>query len=312
MKHLQKILLLLVVVLATSCIKENLDDCETPVTIYFQYKADGNENVLPNYINKIDLYVFDETNSIISTEQYGQDELTDRTKGHVFRLKSGKYKLVAVGNAYDKTKVVHTDTQDYTKIFLQHPNWETEKKVNGHDDNYLGQQEIEIPEYKGNEQETIVQLYSSHIEVDVEIIGLTNHPGAVIDGKPAVKLRIEQSNAQTDFNNDINQEVKGTCYPELVYDASKGIIHTNDLKLFRMDHDGHLSEDCCSHILILTDTEGNELVRGNIYDYIQRYKENIDVTKQEAILPISIEFTSVGVDINLPKWVIVDGEPDWN
>ena len=86
-----------------------------------------------------------------------------------------------------------------------------------------------------------------------------------------------------------------------------------DLALFRMDTDGDLSSTLCEHELVLTNTEtGEELIRGSIYNYLQRYDDEIDVTKQEATLPIAINFHDVSVDIELPEWVIVDGKPDWN
>lgn len=50
---------LLVFVLPSSCVKEDFDDCDN-VTIYFQYLADGDTDVLYKYMSKVDLYVFDE------------------------------------------------------------------------------------------------------------------------------------------------------------------------------------------------------------------------------------------------------------
>ena len=54
MKLLKKhILLSLVPVLTTGCIKEDMDDCEN-VAICFRYKADGDKDVLRQYMDKID------------------------------------------------------------------------------------------------------------------------------------------------------------------------------------------------------------------------------------------------------------------
>lgn len=313
MKHLQKIVLLLAaLVLATGCIKENLEDCETPATIYFQYKADGDENVLPSYISKIDLYVFDADNRLVDIKKYGQDDLADKDKGHTFRLKTGKYKLVALANDYDRTEVINLNSQVLEQIYVQHPNYGTEKTINGHDDNYMGEKEIEIPEYDSRGYEAIVEMHSSHVEVLVEIEGLKHHPGAVVDGKPNLHLRFENSNGQFNFKNEVNDEMKEVCFPELIYNADKGIIHTNQLKLFRMDCEGRIERTCCNHVLVLTDSEGNELARENIYEYIQKHQKEADVTKEEARLPIAIEFTEMGVEIKLPGWAVVDGTPDWN
>lgn len=65
---------LLVLVLPSSCIKEGFDDCDN-VTIYFQYLADGDTDVLYQYMKKIDLYVFDENGHIMGVGHYNEDDL---------------------------------------------------------------------------------------------------------------------------------------------------------------------------------------------------------------------------------------------
>ena len=80
-------LLLAVPVLTTSCIKEDYDDCDN-VTIYFQYLADGNTDVLYQYMSKVDLYVFDEGGHLLSSRQYNKDELSNFAKPS-FKLPAG-------------------------------------------------------------------------------------------------------------------------------------------------------------------------------------------------------------------------------
>ena len=46
---------MLVPALFTGCIKEDMDDCMN-VAVCFQYNADGQDNVLQNYIHDINLY----------------------------------------------------------------------------------------------------------------------------------------------------------------------------------------------------------------------------------------------------------------
>lgn len=48
---------MLVPALFTGCIKEDMDDCMN-VAVCFQYNADGQDNVLQNYIHDINLYAF--------------------------------------------------------------------------------------------------------------------------------------------------------------------------------------------------------------------------------------------------------------
>lgn len=302
-------ILLLVPVLVTGCIKDDLDDCKN-VTIYFQYLADGDKDVLFQYMDKVDLYVFDESGHILGVGTYNQDQLSSFSAVPSFKLTPGKrYKVVAVGNAYDHTQVVNLETEtSFDNIYIQDPNWGVPDPVTNHDDNYLGQKEFVMPDGEFVMYRDTVTLYSSHVDVDIEITGL---PAPQTRNDLPINVRIENSNAQTSFNNEINLEEKGTCYPELIYDAEKGCYRTEDLALFRMDHNGNLDETCCEHELVLSTADGKELIRGSLYNFIKRNEEYIDVTKQEAYLPIEINFVETDVTIKLPSWYVEDIQPDW-
>ena len=263
MKHYLPIFLSAACLLLGGCIKDDLSHCDN-VSIYFQYKADGEEDVLHQYMDRVDLYVFDETNHIMGVGHYTHSQLASFSAMPSFRLPEGRYKVVAVGNAGDNTQVVNVQATDFNDIYIQHPNWGTER--------HQGMRAGEMP----------------------------------------YALRFENANAQTTFNNEINEAEKGTCHPALVYDEERGCYRTDDLALFRMDTDGELDADLCAHVLVLTDTRtGEELVRGNVYDYLQRNAERIDVTLQEALLPIKIQFSSIGVTVEVPEWVVEDVKPEF-
>lgn len=302
-------MLLLVPVLTTGCIKDNLDDCHN-VTIYFQYLADGDKDVLYQYMDKVDLYVFDEGGHILGVGTYNQDQLKNFSAIPSFKLTPGRrYKVVAVGNAYDHTQVVNLESStSFDEIYIQSPYWGVPDPVINHDDNYLGQQEFVMPEGNLTMYRDTVTLYSAHVDVDIEITGL---PAPQTRGELPVSVRIEHSNAQTSFNNEINLDEKGTCYPELIYDAERDCYRTDDFALFRMDNSGNLHPDWCEHELVVADAEGTELFRGSIYDFITRNREYIDITKQEAYLPIEIQFNEIGITIKLPAWYVEDIDPDW-
>lgn len=309
------LMMLLATVLTTSCIKEDLDECHN-VTIYFQYLADGDKDVLYQYMSKVDLYVFDEGGHILGVGSYNQDELTNFKAVPSFKLQPGhRYKVVAVGNPYDHTEVVNYATEtDFANIYLQNPAWsDPDIPVTNHDYNYLGQKEFVMPNQEGVMYRDTVTLYSSHIKVDVEIHGLPAPNVTRQNAEIPYQLSFENSNAQVSFTNEINLSEKGTIYPDLIYDADNQCYRTQNLALFRMDSNGELSTDCCEHVLVLIDKNtGQELIRGNLYNYLIRNADAIDVTKQEAKLPIAIEFYGVNAEIKLPDWVIVDGKPEWN
>ncbi|WP_300814600.1 FimB/Mfa2 family fimbrial subunit [uncultured Bacteroides sp.] len=311
MKRLNYIvwMLLLVPVLVTGCIKDDTDDCHN-VTIYFQYLADGDKDVLYQYMDKVELYVFDEGGHILGVGTYNQDQLRNFSAVPSFKLKPGKrYKVVAVGNAYDHTQVVNlTSSTSFENIYIQSPYWGVPDPVINHDDNYMGQKEFVMPEGNFVMYRDTVTLYSSHVDVDIEITGL---PAPQTRDEMPINVRFEHSNAQTSFNNEINLDEKGTCYPELIYDAERGCYRTDDFALFRMDNSGELHPDYCEHELVLSTADGTELIRGSIYNFITRNREYIDITKQEAYLPIEINFTPIEVTIKLPAWYVEDVEPDW-
>lgn len=317
MKYLQKILMVLAAtVLTASCIKEDLDECHN-VTIYFQYLADGDKDVLYQYMSKVDLYVFDESGHILGVGSYNQDELTNFEAVPSFKLKPGRrYKVVAVGNPYDHTEVVNYAIEnDFGNIYLQSPAWsDPDVPVTNHDYNYLGQHEFVMPDQEGVMYRDTVTLYSAHVKVDVEIYGLPAPNTSRQDAGIPYQLSFENSNAQTSFNNEINLGEKGTIYPELIYDSEKKCYRTNNLALFRMnDKNGELNADYCEHSLVLTNKDtGQELIRGSLYNYLVRNANEIDVTRQEAELPIAINFSGVHGEITLPDWVIIDGKPEWN
>lgn len=317
MKQIRYIIMALVAaVLTTGCVKEDLDECDN-VTIYFQYLADGDKDVLYQYMSKVDLYVFDENGHILGVGSYNQDELKNFEVVPSFKLRLGqRYKVVAVGNAYDHTEVVNYATEtNFANIYLQDPAWsDPDIPVTNHDYNYLGEKEFVMPQQEGVMYRDTVTLYSAHIKVNVEIHGLPAPDVTRQDAGIPYELSFENSNAQTSLKNEINLEQKGTIYPELIYDNENQCYRTQNLALFRMDDTtGELNADYCEHSLVLTDKNtGQELVRGSIYNYLVRNADAIDVTKEEAELPISIEFHDAGVEIKLPDWVIVEGKPDWN
>lgn len=316
MKYLQRIMFtLFVFVLTNSCIKEDFDDCNN-VTIYFQYLADGDKDVLYQYMSKVDLYVFDENGHILGVGSYNQDELTNFKAVPSFKLKPGhRYKVVAVGNPYDHTEVVNYATEtDFANIYLQDPAWsDPDVPVTNHDYNYLGEKEFVMPNQEGVMYRDTVTLYSSHVKVDVEIHGLPAPDASRQDAGIPYQLSFENSNAQTSFENEVNLSEKGTIYPELIYDNENQCYRTQNLALFRMDdRTGELNSDYCEHILVLSDkSTGRELARGSLYNYLMRNADIIDVTKQEAFLPISLEFNDLEVTIKVPDWYIQDVTPGW-
>lgn len=304
MKQMYRLMLgLLVTVLMGSCIKEDYDDCDN-VSITFEYLADGDRNVLSQFIDKIDLYVFEAGGPLVDVYQYASNEIGGEIE---FKLPAGTYEVVAVGNAFERTAVTDVTGTDLNNIFITHPAWGSGGIMTGHDDNYLGTKVINVPSEEGRKSHDVVRLYSAHIDVEIEIHGLT---AAQADG---IRLVIDQANAVTSFRNEVDDAQKGTYYPELSYDEVNNCYRTQDLALFRLDNGGTLDPDLCQHVIRVEDGEGNTLTEVNLYEFLQSVdSDKLDVTRQEALLPISITFYLFTVEVELPVWYVEDVVPGWN
>lgn len=289
--------------LLTACIREDRSDCDNTV-IYLEYTADGEENVIKEHIVDVNLYIFDETGYRL--RNYSLTELKD---GSIrLNLKDGEYTLIAVANAKEHTTIVDGVSDLRDDYFVQHPNWNRAGDViPTHDHNYIGEVKVQITS-DGIEHRDTIAFRSAHVNMEVEVTGL-DAPATRAD--IPYTLRIENSHARTNFYNRLSAMGEETIQPTLTYDAEKKCYHTTDLALFRMDKDGVVTRETCPHQVVLLDATGAELVRYNLYDYLQRFAEQIDATKQEATIPMEIQFHQLGVEIVLPGWNIEDVKPDW-
>ena len=299
---------MLVPALFSGCVKEDMDDCMN-VAVCFQYNADGQDNVLQNYIHDIDLYAFTPNGSIHSCIPVGREYLTNDKRFKEIQLPAGTYSL-AVANAYDKTEV-ETGGNSLAQTFIQHPQWQQTAALPGQDHNYLGHSDLQIPDYH-TLQEITIQLFSAHIDAYVEVHGLQPPVRSGEATAPAYRISITQANAQTNLLNQVRPGQWTTVAQDLHFDSATQTYQTTDLTLFRMDSEGSVDESLCRHHIQLEDGNGKVLASFPLSDYLKENAKYIDVTKQEAFLPISIKFTPVSVTIEVPSWYIEDLDPEWN
>ena len=294
----------LLLLLLASCIREDLSDCHNTI-IHLEYTADGEESVIKEHVELVDLYIFDTAGHRLRS--YSMTELPD---GSIrMNLDEDGYTLVTVANANRHTYIVEGTGNNREEFHLQHPDWyRTGDVVETHDHNYIGEVKVTIDK-RGVTHRDTVQLRSAHVNMDIQIEGL---PAPTSRADIPYTLRIENSHARISFYNRLSCLGEETVQPLLSYDAEKGYYHTTNLALFRMDQDGVVTPETCPHQVVLLDADGTELVRYNLYDYLQRFSNQIDVTRQEATIPLAIQFHQLGVEIVLPGWNIEDVNPDWS
>ncbi len=299
MKKYLYLLLLAPFVLLASCIKEDYDDCER-CTLTFSYTGDVTQDIFPEHITRVSLYVFDEDSRLVQTKQIEQNELK-AFQGTKLNLNPGRYKVVGVGNCFDKTEVSNTSSQDMTKIEFHHPNVPERGVVEGNDSLYLGQKDIVIPSdywYKDD-----VPFRSSHLKVSYSVEGYTeNYAGVPIPAQSLLELRVNNLLPQTDFTNRAHGD-KMTYNPLLTVDQANG-NHEAYFNIMR-----HAKSSDVEFELVEKST-GKLLHTFTLEYFLTKYPQ-IDVTKQEVLIPIIVIFKEHDVTVTIPDWLIVDVTPGY-
>lgn len=299
-KLLYLVVLLAPFVLLASCIKEDYTDCER-CTLTFSYMGDGTWDIFPEKITRVSLYVFNSDDDLVQTKSIEQNDLK-AFQGTKLNLEPGNYRIVGVGNAFDKTEVTNlSSSSSMSDIQFHHPNADNGGKVEGNDSLYLGQKTITIPStywYEDN-----VPFQSSHLKVSYTVksyVNLTAASTTRADG--FLELRVKNLLPLTDFNNVANG-TKITYNPALAYEPSKS-EHNAYFNIMRHAKDADVEFE-------LVDKSTGEVVHTlKLADFLNEFSQ-IDVTKQEVLIPIIVEFKNIGVDVTIPDWMIHNVTPDY-
>ena len=65
------------------------------------------------------------------------------------------------------------------------------------------------------------------------------------------------------------------------------------------------------HVLKMTDGDGNVVIEKSILEYLAENAGKIDLTRQEALLPIEVNFSEVAVTVTPPQWYLEDVTTEW-
>ena len=294
MKKLNCIFMFLVLLVFSGCIRENLDEC-WHVELYFDYEV-KDRNMFPERMEKVNLYMFNDKTQLVYQKEYATTELINFTITPKFRLEPGRYTIVAIGNQFENTEITGLESGSLENMFFRHPETRTDNRIRTYDKNYCGSVTFDLGAVTTYRDTVDMEL--SHMNMLIEIKGFTESA----DDLPYYVV-IENVSAQTDFNNQIEPGVYETCVPEMTYDRSKGVISTHGLSLFRFDR-------IRDQVIKLYDAGGEFVISKSLAEYLEENPELIDYADLETEVPISFEFSSVGVVIKVPDWFIVHVDPE--
>ena len=303
MKKFLYLLLLAPVVLLASCIKEDYSDCER-CTLTFSYTGDVTWDIFPEQITRVSLYVFNSEDRLVQTKLIEQNELK-AFQGTKLNLEPGDYRIIGIGNSFNKTEVTNLSSTSMSEIQFHHPKADEGGKVEGNDSLYLGQKMITIPSDYWYEDD--VPFRSSHLKVSFTVKNYLN-PSAPSAAESATRagasldLRVKNLLPQTDFTNKANGQ-KMTYDPVLTLKPEKG-EHYGYFNIMRHAKDSDVEFE-------LVDKATGEVVHTLLLaDFLNQFPQ-IDVSKQEVLIPIIVEFKNIGVTVTIPDWMIHDVTPDY-
>ena len=297
MKKFLYLLLLAPVVLLASCIKEDYSDCER-CTLTFSYTGDVTWDIFPEQITRVSLYVFNSEDRLVQTKLIEQNELK-AFQGTKLNLEPGDYRIIGIGNSFNKTEVTNLSSTSMSEIQFHHPKADEGGKVEGNDSLYLGQKMITIPSDYWYEDD--VPFRSSHLKVSYTVKDYVNPVAAESSTRADgfLELRVKNLLPQTDFTNKANGQ-KMTYDPVLTLKPEKG-EHYGYFNIMRHAKDSDVEFE-------LVDKATGEVVHTLLLaDFLNQFPQ-IDVSKQEVLIPIIIEF-GMGVTVTVPDWLIEDRDP---
>lgn len=290
MKKTLIICTVLISLLTTGCIKENLDDCYS--TLYFSYLGDGTTEIFQQKTGKVNLYVYNEGGTLVQDIVLEKSDLR-KQQGVTLNLPSGKYRVVCWGNPYGDTDIENTSSIN-TGIVAAKAYFRREV-VTTNDSLYYGARDIDVLQ-DINHTDT-VRFVSAHIKMLIDLRGLEDLKEA--DGSSPLSIEMTNLSPSVNFSDQFSTNNE-TYYPiERFDDATKDFRARFNVLRFNDDNDIYIN---------LTNKETDTVIYSMpLKDFM--IKNNITVNGINEIL-IGIRFIFNGTSITVAPWdeeVIIPG-----
>lgn len=291
--------LLLTLYLVTACdrVYDDLSGC-LGNTIVFSYLADDNQEHLREYVDAVDVFIFDAKGEVL-VERHHLDGERLLSPLEV-TLPEGDYKVVAVGNALKETGIAVED--GYKRASVSRPElMEKDGQASGTFDRlYLG--ETSITSKVMNESRDVVRLYSQHVKIHAVVLSDEDNNSQTWfeqNKGEGFRLTLESPSARFSFSG---QRAGKTSF-ELAFTAGG----KNDR--FVLDFNTLRFEDKDPLTIRLMQGE-KVLCTVDVAQYIAQYPEQIRITgRQEAVLPLYFRQNPLSLSISVKPWEAVDVVP---
>lgn len=286
--------------LLTGCIREDRSDCSCDVFLDFLYTGDGQTDIFPDKIDKVNMYVYSAADRSLAGEyELDKAALTEHQGIHLY-LRPGDYRIVCWGNAAERTHIHKV----YDEAKVAEPVWfKSDEFFTGNDELYFSELEISVPETLRDVEGTC-NFECSHIDMYVQLKGFKGAIGP--DGQKAdITVAHTGVPAYTDFFNVPAQNEKCEVIPEIHDDPDNEDSYILRYHVLRFSEQEETAID-------IRDLEGNSILDEgpiSVTDFIRNYGVEIDGV-QEASVAIKLTLGPIGVEV--ADWNIVDVKPGFD
>ncbi len=294
--------LLLTLYLVSGCdrVYDDLSGC-LGNTIVFSYLADDNQEHLQEYVDNIDVFIFDAKNEIlVERHRLERERLLSSLE---VTLPEGDYKVVAVGNALTETIISKEDS--YKGSSVSRPELiEKDGRASGTFDRlYLG--ETTITSKVMNKSRDVVRLYSQHVKIHAVVLSDDDNNSQTWfeqNKEEGFRLTMEPLSARFYFSGQRDGE---TSFDLPFVAGEKNDRFVLDFNTLRFDDKDPLT--------IRLIQGGKILCTVDVAQYIARYPDQLRITgRQEAVLPLFFRQNSLSLSISVEPWEAIDVVPITN
>ncbi len=294
--------LLLTLYLVSGCdrVYDDLSGC-LGNTIVFSYLADDNQEHLQEYVDNIDVFIFDAKNEIlVERHRLERERLLSSLE---VTLPEGDYKVVAVGNALTETIISKEDS--YKDSSVSRPELiEKDGRASGTFDRlYLG--ETTITSKVMNKSRDVVRLYSQHVKIHAVVLSDDDNNSQTWfeqNKEEGFRLTMEPLSARFYFSGQRDGE---TSFDLPFVAGEKNDRFVLDFNTLRFDDKDPLT--------IRLIQGGKILCTVDVAQYIAQYPDQLRITgRQEAVLPLFFRQNSLSLSISVEPWEAIDVVPITN
>lgn len=277
-KSLTGLLAAVLLVVCTSCVTEvDVADCENTF-LRFEYMADGESDVFPDYISSVTCCFYGEDGELVKQETVDKQAL-DMFQGLKVRLpRKGNYSLVAWGNVGDNCRLA-TESLAEAKVWIADETLQTLGPL------YLGNLDFSLDSTDGAHEWT-VRFHSAHITLNAYI------RSTLPDGASAYSIRIGKFPAAVAADGDTPGPDK-TYIP--VFKKNEGDLLESKTQLPRF------AEDTDAVIEVFSTITGQKVASVSLAEYMAANGLRVSGI-EEAEIDVLIAVTGTNISIRFPGW----------